>query len=254
MLTAVPSHEWVLAEVVACFGSKEPGPFPERYLDRGTHSSLLMAFPGTGNKGVPSTEVAGKHLHHSVPLCTFVTRDPCTATMQGFPMPSWHIARISCRCAPAHIDAKRPRRFCIDMGRRGEPDSFPLCRVPRVSQIRIVSWLRLGLLRPRRVAAVELPSRSHVLPGHRPCPVPAPARLCRPPARPGGLQERLRVRRLRTSWRGAHARLHTRAVAARPSGDFREGGAAGTGDGRAGGAAGVVVEPAPGPPGLRRRR
>ena len=55
MLTAVPSHEWVLAEVVACFGSKEPGPFPERYLDRKTLGSLLMAFPGTGNKGVTST-------------------------------------------------------------------------------------------------------------------------------------------------------------------------------------------------------
>jgi hypothetical protein len=37
---------------VACVGCNEPGPFPERYLDRGAHGSLLMAFPGTGNKGV----------------------------------------------------------------------------------------------------------------------------------------------------------------------------------------------------------
>src|SRR5262249_27546361 len=33
----------------------EPCSYPERYLDRGTSGSLLMAFPGTGNKGVPST-------------------------------------------------------------------------------------------------------------------------------------------------------------------------------------------------------
>ena len=33
-------------------GCNEPGPFPERYLDGGTPGSLLMAFPGTGNKGV----------------------------------------------------------------------------------------------------------------------------------------------------------------------------------------------------------
>src|SRR5262249_59809421 len=37
-------------------GCNEPGSYPERYLDRGTSGSLLMAFPGTGNKGVPSTE------------------------------------------------------------------------------------------------------------------------------------------------------------------------------------------------------
>src|SRR5262249_57430525 len=30
-------------------------PFPRGYLDRGTPGSLLMAFPGTGNKGVCST-------------------------------------------------------------------------------------------------------------------------------------------------------------------------------------------------------
>jgi hypothetical protein len=36
-------------------GCNEPGPFPELYLDRGTPGSLLMAFPGTGNKGVTST-------------------------------------------------------------------------------------------------------------------------------------------------------------------------------------------------------
>jgi hypothetical protein len=35
----------------ARFGCNQPGPVPERYLDRGTLSSLLMAFPGTGNKG-----------------------------------------------------------------------------------------------------------------------------------------------------------------------------------------------------------
>ena len=33
-------------------GCNEPGPFPEGYLDKGTPGSLLMAFPGTGNKGV----------------------------------------------------------------------------------------------------------------------------------------------------------------------------------------------------------
>ena len=36
-------------------GYKQPGPFPERYLDRETPGSLLMAFPGTGNKGLQGT-------------------------------------------------------------------------------------------------------------------------------------------------------------------------------------------------------
>src|SRR5215813_876455 len=46
--------------VAARFGCNEPGPSPERYLDRGTPGSLLMAFPGTGNKGVTSTTRAGR--------------------------------------------------------------------------------------------------------------------------------------------------------------------------------------------------
>jgi hypothetical protein len=39
-------------------GCNEPGLFPEHYLDGGTPGSLLMAFPGTGNKGVTSTDAS----------------------------------------------------------------------------------------------------------------------------------------------------------------------------------------------------
>src|SRR6516225_5478858 len=53
---------------VARFGCNEPGPFPERYLDRGTPGSLLMAFPGTGNKGVTSTEAANRRGTHRTAL------------------------------------------------------------------------------------------------------------------------------------------------------------------------------------------
>src|SRR5262245_33196281 len=38
-------------------GCNEPGPFSEGYLNGGALGSLLMAFPGTGNTGVFSTEV-----------------------------------------------------------------------------------------------------------------------------------------------------------------------------------------------------
>jgi hypothetical protein len=62
---AAPSGEaslWLrpLRKVCAsvCVGCNEPGPFPERYLGRGTPGSLLMAFPGTGAKAVTSTEVS----------------------------------------------------------------------------------------------------------------------------------------------------------------------------------------------------
>src|SRR5436305_13902026 len=48
---------WILG-VLARSGCNEPGPFSERYLDRGTPGSLLMAFPGTGNKGVTSTDAS----------------------------------------------------------------------------------------------------------------------------------------------------------------------------------------------------
>jgi hypothetical protein len=37
-------------------GLQRTRPFLRGHLDRGTPGSLLMAFPGTGNKGVPSTD------------------------------------------------------------------------------------------------------------------------------------------------------------------------------------------------------
>src|SRR5262249_27164047 len=44
---------WRCAEAGALRASlQRTRPFPRGYLDRGTPGSLLMAFPGTGNKGV----------------------------------------------------------------------------------------------------------------------------------------------------------------------------------------------------------
>jgi hypothetical protein len=51
-----------------CCGCNEPGPFPERDLDRGTPSSLLMAFPGTGNNWVTSTDAANRLETHLTAL------------------------------------------------------------------------------------------------------------------------------------------------------------------------------------------
>ena len=41
-------------------GLQRTRPFPRGYLDRGTPGSLLMAFPGTGNKGVTSTDASNR--------------------------------------------------------------------------------------------------------------------------------------------------------------------------------------------------
>src|SRR5438309_27367 len=48
-------------------------PFPRGHLNRGTLSSLLMAFPGTGNKGVTSTDVAAVTCDAAPPAASSVT-------------------------------------------------------------------------------------------------------------------------------------------------------------------------------------
>ena len=122
MLTAVPSHEWVLAEVVACFGSKEPGPFPERYLDRGTHSSLLMAFPGTGNKGVrPTDGTAREHTRLLHFLLIHVLTIPFAYLRYG---------RIAFLLDPLPSFGGPGERYPADFGLRAHFEKTPLFPVP----------------------------------------------------------------------------------------------------------------------------
>src|SRR5262249_7224408 len=53
---AVDALAKAMPESLVRFDCKEPGPFRERYLDGGSPGSLVMVCPGTGNKGVTSTE------------------------------------------------------------------------------------------------------------------------------------------------------------------------------------------------------
>ena len=48
---------------LACVGCNEPGPFRKGNLGKCLSGSLLMAFPGTGNKGATSTDA---HLQSNV--------------------------------------------------------------------------------------------------------------------------------------------------------------------------------------------